>query len=166
MAEPRSRADERIVQLAAFRVGTQGYVIDIMRIREIVNPLKITAVPGTSPLIEGVINLRGTIIPMLDLRKRFGIPPDPNLRARKFIILSLERRRVGIIVDEVLEVVRLPRSTLKPAPGTGTRKDRGLVVGMCQWQEQLLLLLDLKRVLEPVLSEMDAPEAGEAAGKD
>lgn len=166
MAEPRAAGDDRIVQLAAFRVGDQGYVIDIMRIREIVNPQKLTAVPGTSPLIEGVINLRGVIIPMLDLRKRFALPPAPRSRTTKFVIVSLDRRLMGIIVDEMLEVVRLPRSMLKPAPGMAGRKEQGLVVGMCQWQENLLLLLDLKKVLAPAFLELDDTSAGDATGKE
>lgn len=146
--------DERISQLAAFRVGTEEYVIDIMRIKEIINPVKITPVPGASDLIEGVINLRGVIIPLVDLRKRFQLPPRDSAQRPKYIIVSVFSKNVGIIVDEVLEVLRLPRSLVKPAPQLFSQHEAGMFLGVCQYQDRLLMLLDLKKVLSPVVNEL------------
>jgi purine-binding chemotaxis protein CheW len=150
----KSMRDERISQLAAFRVGSEEYVIDIMRIKEIINPIKITPVPGSSDLLEGVINLRGVIIPVVDLRKRFQLPPRDASQRPKYIIVSVFRKNVGIIVDEVLEVLRLPRSLVKPAPQVFSQQDSGMFLGVCQYQDRLLMLLDLKKVLSPVVSEL------------
>lgn len=167
MDEQRRQApDERIVQLAAFRVGDEEYVIDIMRIKEIVNPVKVTSVPGSSEVIEGVINLRGVIIPLVDLRRRFGLPLLPRTRATKFIIVAVSGRLMGVVVDEVLEVVRVPRSLIKPAPELFDGKEPGTFLGVCQYQERLLLLLNLKKVLRPastLLADSDSasrPEGG------
>ena len=153
MAEPQAKAgDARIVQLAAFRVGDQEYVIDIMRIREIVNPVKVTAVPGASGSIEGVINLRGVIIPLVDLRKRFGLPPLDRTRSTKYIIVIVQSRILGVVVDEVLEVVRVPRELIKPTPELNESQEPGMFLGVCQYQERLLLLVNLKKVLSPAIS--------------
>jgi purine-binding chemotaxis protein CheW len=153
-ASPKSMANERILQLAAFRVGSEEYVIDIMRIKEIINPVKITPVPGSSDLLEGVINLRGVIIPLVDLRKRFQLPQRDTMLRPKYIIVSVFRKNVGIIVDEVLEVLRLPRSLVKPAPQLFSHRETGMFLGVCQYQDRLLMLLDLKKVLSPVVNEL------------
>jgi purine-binding chemotaxis protein CheW len=138
---------DQMVQLAAFRVGDEDYVVDIMRIKEIINPLKITPVHDTTGLIKGVINLRGVIIPVVDLRKRLRLPAVENTRRTKYLIAAVESRVVGFIVDEVLEVVRTLRSTIRLAPQLDNDQEAGLLVGVFQKGERLLLLLNLKKVL-------------------
>ncbi len=139
----------RIVQMAAFQVGSEDYVIDIMRIKEIINPQKITPVHDDTGLLEGVINLRGSIIPVIDLRKRFGLSPSERPKASKIIIAVVDDRVVGFWVDEVMEVIRIPRSHIKPPPALGEHMEPGLILGVCQSDERLLLLLNLKKVLTP-----------------
>ena len=153
----------RIVQMAAFRVGAEDYVIDIMRIKEIVNPLKITPVHDNTGLLEGVINLRSVIIPVIDLRKRLNLPEQEDSRRTKYIIATVGNRLVGFRVDEVLEVVRMPRSQIRPAPQLFDQREPGLFLGVCQYGERLLLLLNLKKVLNPAFfeAEIDNPETGE-----
>lgn len=149
----RPEASGDLVQMAAFRVGDQQYVIDIMRVREIINPLPITAVPSAVAQIEGVVNLRGVIIPIVDLRKRLSLPEEKRSTRPKIIIVLVESQIVGVVVDEVLEVVRLPRGLIKPAPRLLIRQERDLVLGVCEFQGRLLLLLNLKQVLRPALAE-------------
>ncbi len=144
--------EARIVQMAAFRVGSEEYVIDIMRIKEIINPLKITSVPSASELIEGVINLRGVIIPVLDLRKRFAVPSDRHSPTPKYIIIILSGRIIGLIADEVLEVVRVPRNTIKPSPQLFNDRLGTLCLGVCEYNGRLLLLIDVKKVVSPLFS--------------
>ncbi len=148
--KPEAR-QKGIVQMAAFRVGKEEYVIDIMRIKEIINPVKITPVPSSSGKIEGVINLRGVIIPIVDFRKRFSTPEKLRSDQPKYIIVVVSEKIIGVIVDEVLEVVRVPRSSIKPSPELFEGKDPGVFLGVCQHQGRLLLLVDLKRVLSSVL---------------
>ncbi|HZZ86040.1 MAG TPA: chemotaxis protein CheW [Anaeromyxobacteraceae bacterium] len=120
-----------IVQLCAFRVGDEEYVVDLMRIREIVQPLPITAVPHAPEYVEGVVNLRGEVIPVLDARKRFGLAPGPYTRRTKFLIVHLAGRVLALVVDGVSEVLRIPRSAIRPAPelmGGGARR---FFLGVC-----------------------------------
>lgn len=154
--------EERIVQMASFRVGNEEYVIDIMRIKEIINPLKITPVPSSSDLIEGMINLRGVIIPIVDLRKRFRVPQGNWAKQPKYIIVAVSGRIVGIVVDEVLEVVRIPRDMIKPSPEISQGREPGIFLGVCEHQGRLLLLVDLKKVLDPAFL---SPFEGESAGR-
>jgi purine-binding chemotaxis protein CheW len=154
--------EEQIVQMASFRVGNEEYVIDIMRIKEIINPLKITPVPSSSDLIEGMINLRGVIIPIVDLRKRFRVPPEGWAKQPKYIIVAVSGRIVGIVVDEVLEVVRIPREQIKPSPEISQGREPGIFLGVCEHQGRLLLLVDLKKVLDPAFL---TPFEGEKAGR-
>lgn len=147
----KSQAQDRIIQMAAFRVGNEEYVIDIMRIKEIINPLHITTVPSSSQMIEGVINLRGVIIPVVDLRKRFAVPAESWAKLPKYIIVVVAGNIVGIVVDEVLDVVRVPRGLIKPSPQLFAGKETGMVLGVCEHMGRLLLLIDLKRVLSPAL---------------
>ena len=151
LPSPDGREMRQEVQLACFKVGPELYALDIMRIKEIINPLRITPVPSSSDLIEGVINLRGVIIPVVDLRKRFGVPEDARSEQPKYIIVLVSGKIVGVIVDEVLEVVRIPRDLIKPSPQLFEDKDPGMFLGVCEHLGRLLLLIDLKRVLSPAL---------------
>ncbi|MBW1810899.1 MAG: chemotaxis protein CheW [Deltaproteobacteria bacterium] len=152
------QTESRIVQMAAFSVGTEEYVVDIMRIKEIINPLKITPVPSAAALIEGVINLRGVIIPIVDMRKRFMVPEESWNGNPKYIIVVVAGKIVGIVVDEVLEVVRIPRSIIKPSPQLFVDKEPGMFLGVCEFQGRLLLLVDLKKVLSPALADKTEAE--------
>ena len=95
------------IQVARFHVGDEEYALDIMRIKEIINPAPITRVPRAPAFIEGIIELRGAFLPVVDLRKRFGLAPRPPGRETKYVIVSLEGRIVGLIVDRVTEVSRI-----------------------------------------------------------
>jgi purine-binding chemotaxis protein CheW len=118
------RREAEPVQLVAFRVGDGLYAVDILRIKEIVNPPKITAVPKAPQFIEGVIELRGAILPVVDLRKRFDLPATPVTRTSKIIIVGIDvggrRMIVGLIVDSVLEPLRVQQDQIRPAPALAT----------------------------------------------
>ncbi len=118
----RQRAAKPIetLQLVAFTVGGGPYAVDIMRIKEIINPVTITRVPKAPGFIEGVIELRGAILPIVDLRKRFDLPATEPTRATKILIVGIDvggrRMIVGLIVDGVLEPLRVTREQIRPAP--------------------------------------------------
>jgi purine-binding chemotaxis protein CheW len=135
------------VQLAVFRVGEQTYALDIMRIKEVINPLPITPVPKAPATLEGVIELRKQILPVVDLRKRFDRPPTPTTSASKIILVKLEQGIVGLMVDGVREVVRLPREEIRPAPSLGAQPDAAFFTGVCRLGDDIVMVLDIDRVL-------------------
>ena len=135
-----------LVQLASFSVGGEEYAIDIMRIKEIIQPQKITTVPKVPAFIEGVIELRGAILPVIDLRKRFDLPATPATRASKYIIVGLEGRIVGLVVDAVGEVLRIPAAEVSPPPAL--QGDAGQYFsGVCRHDGRIVFILELDRIL-------------------
>lgn len=135
------------IQLACFHVGGEIYALDIMRIREIIRPQRLTPVPKAPAFIEGVINLRSAVIPIIDLRKRFDQPISENNRKVRIIICALAGRIIGLIVDEVLEVRRYTRSEIQPAPHYLSGKGADFFLGVCRRSDDLVMLLDLERIL-------------------
>lgn len=132
------------VQLACFRIGAEMYALDIMRIKEIIRPIRLTSVPKSPVFIEGVINLRGAVIPVVDLRKRFDQPAELGRKTR-IIICALSGRTVGLLVDEVTEVRRYARQDIQPTPAF--LKEAEFFPGVCRRGEDLILLVDLETIL-------------------
>jgi purine-binding chemotaxis protein CheW len=156
-AEGRQKARDRerveLVQMVAFGVGPGDYAIDIMRIKEIINPVPVTAVPKAPDFIEGVIELRGAILPVVDVRKRFDLAPSAPTRATKFVIVGLDvgataagRMIVGLVVDRVSEPLRIPKSEVRPAPQL-TVGERAFFSGVVHHGERMLMVLDVDALL-------------------
>ncbi|PLX93354.1 MAG: chemotaxis protein CheW [Desulfuromonas sp.] len=135
------------IQLACFRVGEALYALDIMRIKEIIRPQKLTPVPKAPPFVEGVINLRGAVIPVVDLRRRFEQPSVETGRKTRVIICSLSGKILGLVVDEVAEVRRYARHEIQPAPRFLKGRGAQFFLGVCRHNDDLIMLLDLPRIL-------------------
>jgi purine-binding chemotaxis protein CheW len=135
------------VQLACFRIGAELYALDIMRIKEIIRPQKLTPIPKAPSFIEGVINLRGVVIPVADLRKRFDQPISEANRKNRIVICSLSGRIIGLMVDEVTEVKRFGRSEIAPAPQFIDGPEANYFLGVARHDEDLVMLIDLEKVL-------------------
>jgi purine-binding chemotaxis protein CheW len=135
-----------LAQMATFMVGTEEYALDIMRIKEIINPLKITPVPKVPAFIEGVVELRGAIIPVVDLRKRFDLPLTALTRSTKYIIVAMEGRIVGLIVDAVGEVLRIVRTEVRPTPVLEGDAQQ-YFLGVIHHGGRIIFVLDIDRVL-------------------
>jgi purine-binding chemotaxis protein CheW len=135
-----------LVQLATFIVGGEEYALDIMRIKEIIHPLKITPVPKVPMFIEGVIELRGAIIPIVDLRKRFDLPMTPTTRSSKYIIVGIEGKIVGLVVDGVGEVLRIGKGEVRATPMLEGEAAQ-YFQGVCNHAGRIIFVLDIDRVL-------------------
>lgn len=135
------------IQLACFRIGTELYALDIMRIREIIRPQKLTAVPRAPAFIEGVINLRGVVIPVVDMRRRFGQDIPPENRHNRVIICNIVGKILGLMVDEVAEVRRYTRDDVQPAPQFLKGKGAEFFLGVCRRDDELIMVLDLEKIL-------------------
>jgi len=135
------------IQLACFRIGTEMYALDILRIKEIIRPQRLTAIPKAPPFIEGVINLRGAVVPVVDLRKRFDQPQSSIDRDTRIMVCALAGKIIGLIVDEVAEVRRYTRPEIQPAPQFLRGRGAEFFLGVCRRDDQLMMLLDLERIL-------------------
>ncbi len=140
----RGAVDE--IKLACLRVGSVFYALDIMKIREIIRPEPIVQVPRSPLYVDGVINLRKAVIPVVDLRRRFGSEPRDEPHER-IIICSVDCRIVGLVVDEVSEVVAFTSDEIQPAPYYMSSWESGFFPGVCRHKGNLLLLIDLRKIL-------------------
>lgn len=140
---------ERLMQLVGFVIGKELIGVDILTVQEIIRGTSITPIPNAPDFIEGVINLRGSIIPVIDLRKRLKLVRaedlDPDIW---IIILTVEGRMTGFIVDRVTKVLNVPADSIKPPPDivvAGLRSQ--YIQGVCKMDQRLLILLDFSRIL-------------------
>jgi purine-binding chemotaxis protein CheW len=135
------------IQVACLRMGEGLYAVDIMRIKEIIRLPKLAPLPRALPFVEGVINLRGTVIPVIDLRKRFGLPTAQDRESSRLLILSIAGQPLGLIVDEVTEMITVPLKDLKPPPRGVRMAGAEYMVGLCLVQEVPVMLLDIDALL-------------------
>lgn len=145
-AEKRAKAD---LQFVAFRLGDDEFALPIDVVEEVAHaPSQITRVPKTPKFLEGVVNLRGQVLPVVDQRRRFGMPPSPMLASRRLIVVRTERHRAGLIVDSVTQVLRSGAEAIQPAPDLAGEDNR-LVHGVINLEQagRLVLLLDPSELL-------------------
>ncbi len=140
---------ERLAQLVGFKIGQELFGVNILIVQEIIREAEITIIPDSPEFIEGVINLRGEIIPVVDLRKRLNMRGhQKNDAASWMIILSIEDRVAAFIVDWVTKVMKVSLESIKPPPDivvSGLKSQ--YIRGVCKTDEQLLILLDFSRIL-------------------
>lgn len=138
---------EKDCQVVGFRIGNETYGVRIASVREIVRVPEITMVPNAPDIIEGVINLRGKIIPVMDLRKRFGssaVQPD---RKNRILVVELDNKLLGLIVSSASEVLKIPPSEIE-SPGTVFAEgESSYVTGVGKLKGRLIILLDIARLL-------------------
>jgi purine-binding chemotaxis protein CheW len=146
-SEVTAESGRQELQLACFRVGAEMYALDIMKIKEIIRPQKLTPVPKAPAFIEGVINLRGAVIPVADMRKRFDHSISDDNRKNRIVICALSGKIIGLLVDEVSEVRRYSRQEISPAPQFLKGPEAEFFLGVARRGEDLILLLDLEKVL-------------------
>ncbi|HEY5512919.1 MAG TPA: chemotaxis protein CheW [Geomonas sp.] len=131
------------IQVACLRMGDGLYAVDIMRIKEIIRLPKLSPLPRSLPFVEGVVNLRGSVIPVVDLRKRFGLPPAESLESARLLILSVAGQPLGLIVDEVTEMITVSVRDLKPPPRGVRIVGSEYMVGLALVQEVPVMLLNI-----------------------
>jgi len=138
---------EKDHQVVGFRIGNETYGVRIASVREIVRVPEITSVPNAPEAIEGVINLRGKIIPVMDLRKRFGAKEVVSDKRNRILVVELENKLLGLIVSAASEVLKIPPSEIE-APGTVFAEgESSYVTGVGKLKGRLVILLDIARLL-------------------
>jgi purine-binding chemotaxis protein CheW len=138
---------DEVLQLVSFTLGKEEFGIDILRVQEINRTSSVTRVPNAPHFIEGVINLRGKVIPIVDLRKRFGMPQSQHDKNTRIIVVEVLTKTVGFIVDSVREVLRIPQSVVDPPPPIVGGISSDYIEGVGKMDDRLLILLNLEKAL-------------------
>ncbi|MEI9976932.1 MAG: chemotaxis protein CheW [Ignavibacteriota bacterium] len=136
-----------IQQYLSFALGDEQYGIEILRVQEIKGYSGITPIPNTPPHIRGVMNLRGTVIPVVDLRSKFHLEARAYDKFTVIIVVTVGARIIGLVVDAVSDVLDISRADIRPAPELGHREDTRFISGMVHVGERLVVLLDIATLL-------------------
>lgn len=141
-----SEETEEVFQLVSFQLGQEEFAIDILGVQEIIRLVDITAVPNSPHYVEGVINLRGKVIPIINLRARFGLPLVEPTKDTRIIVVEVGSLILGFVVDSVEEVLRIPEELIEPPPVSGRMGPAEFHRGIGRIEGRLLILLDLTKL--------------------
>ena len=136
-------------QLVVFMLAKEHYGVRIAVVESIIKLQPITAVPCSPAFVEGVTNLRGRVLPVIDLRKRFGLPAEESTKDTRIVVVEMNGTLVGMIVDAVSEVLRVPAESVELPSPIMTTVDSAFITGIAKVGERLIILLDLEKVLSP-----------------
>ena len=139
--------DGDLIQLVTFRIGEEEFGVDILAVQEIIRLMQITMVPRAPAFIEGVINLRGKVIPVINMRTRFGMPALEHDSNTRIVVMELEQKIVGFLVDGVSEVLRIPAGTVEDPPPVVAGIGSEYIRGIGKLDDRLLILLELDNLL-------------------
>lgn len=134
-------------QYLTFTLGSEEFGIEILKVQEIRGYSAVTPIPNTPGYIRGVINLRGTIVPVVDLRSRFRMPDGDYGKFAVIIVVSVGPRVVGLVVDAVSDVLNVAAGEIDPAPDMGSQVDMSFLTGLAKGQDRLVLLLNIERIV-------------------
>ena len=144
MRELEQRAQDKahsVLQLVGFKVGNEEFGLDILRVQEIIRLRDLTRVPNMPDFVDGVINLRGQVIPVIGLRRRFGLEASEADKRTRIVVAEVNGNVLGFVVDQVSEVLRIASDTVEPPPRLGN-VDRKYVQGIGKIQDRLLIVID------------------------
>lgn len=139
--------DSSVIQLVTFKIAEEEFGVDILKVQEIIRMMPITKVPNAPYFVEGVINLRGKVIPVIDMRKRFGMAATEHDSQTRIKVIDLQGQVVGFVVDAVREVLRIKESTIVPPPAVVAGVGSEYMRGVGKLEDRLLILLDLDKLL-------------------
>lgn len=140
--------EQRLIQLVTFSIGEEEFGVDILQVQEIIRTMEITNVPRAPEFVEGVINLRGKVIPIVDMRSRFGLESKKHDKYTRIIVIENDMIIVGFVVDSVSEVLRLPATQVQPPPPVVAGMDSDYIDGVGKLEDRLLILLNLDSLLD------------------
>ena len=134
-------------QFLTFSLGDEEYGVDILKVQEIKGYVPATRIPNAPPDVNGVLNLRGTIVPIVDLRRKFNLESVEYDQFTCIVVLVVQKRVIGMIVDSVSEVMNIPPADIQPPPDFGNNVDANMLRGMGKVGDKLIILLDIEAVL-------------------
>lgn len=156
--------EERVVQLVCFMFADEEYAVDITSVREVVRIQKITHIPQMPDFTLGIINIRGSIIPVFDLRKKFGLREKESDEQSKMIVVDVNDSRICFVVDQVLNNVKITASSVVPTPNVKMKIKRECIRGIGKFEDGMIIILDLVKLNESILDDIKALNADAQGG--
>ena len=145
--QPEVNKDDGIVQLVGFMVGNEEFAVPILNIQEIIKPISSTRVPSTPSYVVGVFNLRGTVIPLLDLRQKFGLQNQKQNEDTRFIVIRNDEEVIGFVIDKLTEALRLKEKHIDPAPDSfGDGENH--IYGVGKKEDKIITILKVDALLK------------------
>lgn len=141
------RKDETFFHLVTFNLLKEEFGVEISTVQEIIRAIDITPVPGAPSHVRGVINLRGKIIPVVDLRRRFSLPEAESNDDQRIVVVEIGQKRIGMLVDSVSQVIKVPLGVVEEMPEEATNVDENYIKGVGKLDSRLIIILDLSRSL-------------------
>jgi purine-binding chemotaxis protein CheW len=138
---------DELLQLVSFNIGDEEFGVDILKVQEINRMVQVTRVPNTPDYVLGVINLRGKVIPIIDMRNRLGMATKEFDKDTRIVIVEIESKVIGFVVDAVSEVIRINKSITEPPPPMVAGIDSEYITAIGKLEDRLLILLDLRKIL-------------------
>lgn len=138
--------NEQVTQYLAFELNAQEFAIDVLRVQEIRNYTRVTSIPNTPHSVKGVMNLRGAVIPIVDLRCKFKLPKSEPNQFTVIIVVNVGAKVMGLVVDTVSDVLDIPADSIEPTPDLGT-VDTSLLTGLAKSGDRLVALLNVEQLL-------------------
>ena len=146
-----AEVEESSRQVLMLGLAGEMFALDARQVREILDPIPVTRVPGAQPYVSSVLNVRGKVIPLADLRVRFGMPPASITPDSRFIVLEIdlagEPTTIGIVADKVYEVTDLDTTTLQKAPPIGMRWRPEFIAAIAKWKDEFIIVPNMKKIL-------------------
>ena len=147
ISSPDEQNGDEIVQLVGFIVGEEEYAIPILNIKEIIKPIEYTRVPSVPDYVLGVFNLRGSVIPLIDLRKRFAVSATKQSPSTRYIVLKDEESVAGFVIDRLTEAIRIDKRRIDAPPET-LLKEKGMIYGIGKREQNILTILKVESLLK------------------
>jgi purine-binding chemotaxis protein CheW len=147
IVKDKSQDVSELLQLVSFRIDNEEFGIDILNVKEIIRIVNITKVPNSPDFVEGIINLRGKVIPVIDLRTKLGMPKKECDKDTRIVVVVIDERTVGFLVDAVSEVLRIPVNITEAPPEITAGKNSEYIKAVGKLDDRLLTLLDLNKIL-------------------
>lgn len=139
--------NDEMLQWVTFRLEQETYGVNVMQVQEVLRYSDIAPVPGAPSYVLGIINLRGSVVTVIDTRSRFGLMPADVTDNTRVVIIESDKQVIGILVDSVAEVVYMKASEIELAPNVGTDESAKFIKGVCNRDDELLILVDLDKLL-------------------
>ncbi|MEO0398811.1 MAG: chemotaxis protein CheW [Pseudomonadota bacterium] len=150
MTDAQQNDTQNARELVAFRVADQEYCVDIMSVREIRGWTPATPLPHSAEFVRGVINLRGSVLPIVDLARRFGLEPTEPTARHVIIVAQINDQLVGLLVDAVSDILTILGERLQPTPDVASETAKAFVRGVMAIEDRMIRFIDLERVLPPL----------------